>query len=126
MPPSYTGFDSVFSHNSEHVSKGFQELAEGLCNAPSFEPQFESLIETPVKVDYTNVTKNLSVFESMSNEPTLFNALLGRHGSVNKSKDKLNNNDDANVDDFRYQNITTETLGYTGCSVDVKPYGIAR
>jgi hypothetical protein len=114
---------------SAHVSKGFQDLADGLSS--------NAFVETTVdpatgQLDYTNVTKNLSVFESLTEEPTLFNALLGRQGGVKKSADvitsvdELNNNDDAGCDEFRYQNITTENLGYTGIGVDVKPYGIAK
>ena len=136
LPPSY-GFDSVFSDTAAHVSKGFQELDLGLSSAP-IEPLQDPaattlLSEPPAKLDYTNLSKNLSVFESLSTEPTLFNTLLGRQMSNdNKAVDKkavddLNNNDDESFcDEFRYQNITTENLGYTGSGVDVKPYGIAR
>jgi hypothetical protein len=82
-------------------------------------------------LDYTNLSKNLSVFESFSEEPTLFNTLMGRRSLKKSSTSKevalvedLNNNPGEN--EFRYQNITTENLGYTGKSVDVRPYGIAK
>ena len=131
MPPSY-GFDSVFSDTAAHVSKGFQDLDLGLSSAP-FEPHPEPTsmtmtTEAAAKLDYTKLSKNLSVFESLSTEPTLFNTLLGRQQADDKkSVDVLNNNDDeSGCDEFRYQNITTENLGYTGTGVDVKPYGIAK
>ena len=80
-------------------------------------------------LDYTNLSKNLSVFESFSEEPTLFNTLMGRRilkktSTSSNEVDDLNNNPGG--DEFRYQNVTTENLGYTGSTVDVRPYGIAR
>ena len=40
--------------------------------------------------------------------------------------EKVSNNNNNLVTPYRYQTITFETLGYSGASVDVRPYGIAK
>ena len=42
------------------------------------EAHVEPKIDVP-SLDYTNLSKNLSVFESVGEEQSLFNTLLGRH-----------------------------------------------
>jgi hypothetical protein len=74
LPPSYG--DSVFGQSSAKISKGFQELNEGLSILS--EARVEPKVDAP-SLDYTNLSKNLSVFESVGEEPSLFNTLLGRH-----------------------------------------------
>ncbi len=52
---------------------------------------------------------------------------LVKNLSMLRGKDKPEMEDE-NVlgPSFRYQNITTESIGYTGADIDVKPYGIAK
>ena len=58
------------------MSQGFQELSQGLSIFS--EQKIEPKIVAP-SLDYTNLSKNLSVFESFNEEQSLFNTLLGRH-----------------------------------------------
>jgi hypothetical protein len=58
------------------VSQGFEELSQGL--SVFSEQKIEPKVVAP-SLDYTNLSKNLSVFESFNEEQSLFNTLLGRH-----------------------------------------------
>ena len=61
-------------------------------------------------------------------------SVLKKESSGNKESSNNNNNNNNNkasvtanlVTPYRYQTITFETLGYSGSSVDVRPYGLAK
>jgi hypothetical protein len=60
-------------------------------------------------VDYTNVDKNLSVFESLNSEPTIFNALLGRK---NADRNDVDVGNDCSADEYRYQVLILQNLQF--------------
>ena len=64
------------------MSQGFNELSQGLSIFA--EQKIEPKVVAP-SLDYTNLSKNLSVFESFNEEQSLFNTLLGRHHNKKSS-----------------------------------------
>ena len=54
-------------------------------------------------------------------------SVLKKESSGNKESNNNKSSVTANlVTPYRYQTITFETLGYSGSSVDVRPYGLAK
>ena len=54
-------------------------------------------------------------------------SVLKKESSGNKESNNNKSSTTANlVTPYRYQTITFETLGYSGSSVDVRPYGLAK
>ena len=84
---------------------------------------FSGLASEHCSKGYENMIKNLSVLKKEPEKP-----------SENRSNNSNNNNNksifppkNSNlVTPYRYQTITFETLGYSGSSVDVRPYGLAK
>ena len=66
-------------------------------------------------------------FSASKYETVAFSASKYETVAFSAMSDDPNNNRGNNLEeDFRYQNITCENLGYTGSGVDVRPYGIAK
>ena len=148
LPPLQCGGDRFTS-----TSKGFQELANcfGTTESPLLErPGYGRLDEnfrgifkdandgTP---ELQEVDKSLDRFSRLSENLSLLNAQQRLLDSCYQEDNLVGASDDAkegpleegpgnhmsgNENSFRYQNVTQKSSGYSGKSVNVKPYGIAK
>ena len=70
--------------------------------------------------------KNLSVLKKEPEKPSENRSINNSNNNNNNNKSIFPPKNSNLVTPYRYQTITFETLGYSGSSVDVRPYGLAK